>query len=353
MYIKDFVLYPLINEMVVEIKNDLQMTKDDFFDIDFSLSEGGSNLMFYKVYSKYLNSKTFKDLLGETDVSCKCRFCDSEFSYGQFTDFISKLYKFAKNGLETNGFYCSRSCSNKHSGQMPYRKEYGMKSMLHNIESGKMGIGSDGYKKWETQMTHKFGKDFRKQLIKDGKWKMPFFTEESRKKIAIKKLNWTKDKKREMFEKRMETHFLKGTKLFGENNDRSYSLISKEFFDSLVKRVKKINANFDGKYAEDEYIVGTRFLDFYNEENNIWVEFNGNYFHANPEIYNKDDVIHLGEDVKLTATDIWKKDEQRKEEIKKQLGVDPIIVWELEYRKNKDYCLRKITQQILRDIENE
>jgi hypothetical protein len=347
MYIKDFVLYPLIDDMVVDIKNDLGMDKEEFFNIDFSFSEGGSNLMFYKVYSKYLNGKTFKDLLGQTEVVCKCRFCGAEFSYGQFTEFIPKLYKFAKNGLETNGFYCSRSCSNKHSGKMQYHREEGMKNLIGAIESGKT---REGYVKWERQMKEKFGADFRKKLIKDGKWSKPFFTEEARKKIAIKKLNWTEEQKKEIFEKRMETHFLNETKLFGDNNDKSYSLISKECFERLIKRVRKEISDFEGKYADNEHIIGSRFLDFYNERYGVWIEFHGNYFHANPEIYNENDVIVLGEGVKTTAGEIWQKDEKRIDEIKKNLEIEPIIIWERDYRKDKDYCLRKVVKQIVKGI---
>jgi len=343
MYIKDFVLYPLIDNLVLEIKNDLNMTKEDFFEIDFSLSQSGSTLMFHRVYSTYLNSKTFKDLLGETEVICKCRFCDKQFSYGQFTEFIHNLYKFAKRGLETNGFYCSRSCSNRHSGIMQYHREQGRKNFLSSMENGS---AKEGHAKWAQQMKEKFGEDFRKQLIKEGKWAKPFFTEEARKKIAKKKLNWTEEKKREMFHKRMETHFLKGTKLFGEHNDRNYSLISKECFQKLVNLIKTSYPDFEGKYAENEHVVGNRFLDFYNEKQNIWVEFNGNYFHANPELYNEDDEIFFGDGNTKTAKEIWESDKQRINEIKKNIGIDPIIIWEREYRKDSENCLNKIYEQV-------
>lgn len=67
------------------------------------------------------------------------------------------------------------------------------------------------------------------------------------------------------------------------------------------------------------------------------IEFNGDYWHCNPQIYNKN-FIH--KTMKISAYEIWKKDEM-KIGIAKKHGYDVLVVWESEYLVNKDYVLEK------------
>lgn len=58
-------------------------------------------------------------------------------------------------------------------------------------------------------------------------------------------------------------------------------------------------------------------------------EFNGDYFHANPDIYSADDVMRFGSSKKI-AKDIWEND-KNKIELIESFGFETFIMWEHEY----------------------
>lgn len=62
------------------------------------------------------------------------------------------------------------------------------------------------------------------------------------------------------------------------------------------------------------------------------IEIYGNHWHANPNMYKPNDVIHLWTG-SFTAKEIWDKDTIRENHIK-SLGYDIIILWEDEIHKN-------------------
>jgi len=351
MRLKDFTLYPLIRNYISEIKNECGYSIDFFCDIDFTLAEGTCNLLMYKVHSKYFGSRSFKQILGDTEVICKCRSCNREIIYGEFTEFISKVRKWGNKGLETNGFYCDKSCSTKFLGNMACHREQGRQCMLQGISEGKLGRNSKGYAEWEEKMINQFGPNFRSLFMENGTWGKAYFTDSSRRKIQATKLKWTNERKNEMYEKRKCTHFLNGTKLFGDGSKR-YSLISKECFSRLQTEIEKVIDDFEGKYAEDEFIVNGKYLDFYDPNYNIWVEFNGSYYHADPKLYNETDIIHKSNG-KSSAKEIWECDEKREMCISKKVKTSPIIIWEREYKKNKKKLIKSVAEKIIDIIRNE
>lgn len=68
----------------------------------------------------------------------------------------------------------------------------------------------------------------------------------------------------------------------------------------------------------------------------IIIEFFGNFWHANPDIYSKDDVIFDG----ITAKDIWLRDKERIDFLKKS-GYDVYVVLEKDYRDNPELTISK------------
>lgn len=67
------------------------------------------------------------------------------------------------------------------------------------------------------------------------------------------------------------------------------------------------------------------------------IEFNGDYWHANPKIYKKD---YINKTLNLTAYEIWKKDEKRKKYIQKQ-GYQLYVVWESDYKNDPENTIKK------------
>lgn len=63
------------------------------------------------------------------------------------------------------------------------------------------------------------------------------------------------------------------------------------------------------------------------------IEFNGDYWHANPKIYKPEDVIRYRNCTK-TAKEIWEIDRKRLEAISKTHEV--LVVWESDFKSNRE-----------------
>lgn len=70
------------------------------------------------------------------------------------------------------------------------------------------------------------------------------------------------------------------------------------------------------------------------------IEFNGDLWHANPNIYEFDDYIRTVNGVPTSAYEIWAYD-SKKMQLAKDMGYKIFIVWESEYKKFPKGTLRK------------
>lgn len=124
------------------------------------------------------------------------------------------------------------------------------------------------------------------------------------------------------------------------------SNISQELFISLYDKIKNTDEIYFDK-LNNEYVCMCSehcyFLDFYDKTKNIVIEFNGDYWHGNPLKYNNDDKI-IGYGGKCTLVkQQHKNDEIRKNEICEKLNNPTyIVVWENDYRKDKEGTINKL-----------
>ena len=141
---------------------------------------------------------------------------------------------------------------------------------------------------------------------------------------------------------------------------KSYSDISQELFkeiDSIL--FNKLNKQYTTYFAikNNEYIIYNKekhkhyCLDYYIKELNLCIEFNGDYWHCNPDIYNKDDIILINNN-KYKAYDIWKKDKDRIDYLLKNYQIHTIVIWESDYLKNKQDCINNIINNLLYNYIN-
>ena len=128
-----------------------------------------------------------------------------------------------------------------------------------------------------------------------------------------------------------------------KNLKGGYSFISQELFD-------KINAHFSNRtfnYAKNEGEIkikrsdkkGIWLLDFTDINKKKVIEYNGDLYHANPKLYEKNDTPHpfIKE---LKAIEIWNKDKQKRQDIENS-GFEMLIIWDSEYKSNKEEILKK------------
>lgn len=89
---------------------------------------------------------------------------------------------------------------------------------------------------------------------------------------------------------------------------------------------------------EPQFKISSKPFDFFVKKYNLLVEFNGDYFHANPEKY---EANYFNVKKKMFAWELWKQDEEKKKEAIDS-GYNYLIIWEKDYKKNKSFFINKI-----------
>lgn len=79
--------------------------------------------------------------------------------------------------------------------------------------------------------------------------------------------------------------------------------------------------------------IGRYVADFYISPFNLIIECNGDFWHANPNKYNADDILRWPGSNGITAKEIWNKD-SKKLDFYKNRGYDVFIVWEHDIKSN-------------------
>jgi G:T-mismatch repair DNA endonuclease (very short patch repair protein) len=154
----------------------------------------------------------------------------------------------------------------------------------------------------------------------------PFFgkkhNKESIKKISNSRTGKGIGDKNGMFKK--ENRDKIGNKLIEriKINPIKYSKVSKLEL-SLLKMVSKQYPDAIGSYNVDRYIC-----DIFIPSLNLIIEFNGDYWHCNPNKYDKD-YYHIIKQKK--SKDIWEEDRIRVDNIKKN-GYNLEVIWECDLK---------------------
>lgn len=105
------------------------------------------------------------------------------------------------------------------------------------------------------------------------------------------------------------------------------SNIETECFNELKKIFPKLTANKEiGKYVVDMVLE------------NIAIEFYGDFWHRNPKMYLAEDNFYG-----KTSKDIWEYDRKRVYYLTQQ-GYETLIIWEVDWKNNKDRVIKKINK---------
>lgn len=127
-----------------------------------------------------------------------------------------------------------------------------------------------------------------------------------------------------------------------------YSNISKELFERLDNYFHFSKVYYEPKTKEfgKYYKEGKRyyFYDFVLPEIKLCIEFNGDYFHANPKFFKECDTPNPYNKT-LTAKEIWEADE-RKNNVIINCGFELLKVWESDYNNDKDKVFNDVVKFI-------
>jgi very-short-patch-repair endonuclease len=117
------------------------------------------------------------------------------------------------------------------------------------------------------------------------------------------------------------------------------------FIQHLLKTLPKKSY----KYGDDEFFItdGQKLYsyDFTDIENKKILEFNGNFFHANPNQYDMNELLNF-KCKQHYAKDIWIKD-YKKIKIAIENGYEIMVVWESEYKSNPSKIISTCKKFIL------
>lgn len=167
------------------------------------------------------------------------------------------------------------------------------------------------------------------------------------KKICIEK--WGDEKGIEIFNQRTKKWL---ASLKSNNNIFiGHSKISQELFNQISNRLAG-----DFKYALQggEFKIerengGFYFYDFADLHNKLIIEYNGDMYHANPDVYSENDHPHPFRK-EITSGEIWEKD-RLKFETAQKLGYKLLTIWDSEYRykgfRNKEIIVERCINFLL------
>ena len=77
------------------------------------------------------------------------------------------------------------------------------------------------------------------------------------------------------------------------------------------------------------------------------IEFQGDIYHGNPEIFNENDTPNPYKKDK-TCKNLWEYDEKKKN-IAKKNGFDVMQIWENDYRNNKEEIIKDVIKFLFND----
>lgn len=126
----------------------------------------------------------------------------------------------------------------------------------------------------------------------------------------------------------------------------------RELFPSIQNDLHYLSHN--GEVIIHDNIKKTKYcLDFsYNQNDTKFdIEFNGDYYHMNPEFYKETDIAPFPNTKIKTAKDIWNYDSERKQFLE-SLGYKVMIVWENDYRNKPQDVLKKCISFINETIDH-
>ena len=137
-------------------------------------------------------------------------------------------------------------------------------------------------------------------------------------------------------------------KVFAEDSHIStgYSKVAMQFIEEILLNEENTEGLLYGKYEKCIYDKDFKTFNKYdltNPKTMRIIEFNGDFWHMNPDIYKPDDVNRC---FKLTAKEKWEIDRLKIEAAKKR-GYEVLVIWENDYNKNHDEIIKICKEFIL------
>ena len=287
---------------------------------------------FYDYIEKYYKNTE------EKIKSEKCGFCDKIAIPNYNINHDTKTYNIDYN----NGYWCrSEKCKNdisveilKHSYNKKTFEHIGSKSeYLSKLYKKPIDIVKREIKYTKRENLEKYKSSLQGYILRYGK-------EEGERKYKERCNKISKSNKKEWYinkfgEDEGNKRWKEYTNKIRKNNRKNKSKSS--------KKLEKIFKELDLVY-EDEYEIKelNNYSDYYLKEYDTIIEYYGDYWHCNPKYYESD---YFHSYIKLTAKEIWEKDNKRINNIYNKINKNIIIIWE-DTKINKSLLIKILNDNI-------
>lgn len=119
-------------------------------------------------------------------------------------------------------------------------------------------------------------------------------------------------------------------KLSLEDKQERLKKLHSNFESGMEKEIQSILSDLNIPYST-QFFIANRSFDIKIGKSKKIIEVNGDYWHANPEIYQESDIICNKNIGKVTASDIWERDLEKKK-IAKSKGYEVFYIWEKDIK---------------------
>lgn len=207
-------------------------------------------------------------------------------------------------------------------------EKYG-KKRITNPE--KVSIGNINYWNKLDNITYEKRSNIQKNIMLN-KWKNISTEDKNIFKENCKKV-WNEEKK--------ATHKLIWENLTDDEKNLRLNKLHNNSISLLEIRISNILKDLNIEFSQ-QVSIKFKSVDFLLKNTNIIIEVQGDFWHANPNKYKKDDILKFPIH-HTTAEIIWKKDEKKKIILEKA-GYTIIYLWEYDIRKMDD---EKLSEYVL------
>ena len=137
--------------------------------------------------------------------------------------------------------------------------------------------------------------------------------------MAIKRwesgnMEWLRKKMSDTMKQRIADHGIKG-------------MIRSKAEDELISQLQELNIDCVASYR-----IESKIADIYIPKYNLLIEYNGNYWHCNPQKYDSD---YFNTKKQKYAKEIWQYDQEKLDLFKKK-GYLVEVIWESDYKKDNN-----------------
>jgi len=266
---------------------------------------------------------------------------------GSKSEYLSKLYKKPIDIVKREIKYTKRENLEKYKSSLQgYILRYGKEEGERKYKERCNKISKSNKKEW---YINKFGEDEGNKRWDDYIMKLSptiinyikkYGKEEGERKYKERCNKISKSNKKEWYinkfgEDEGNKRWKEYTNKIRKNNRKNKSKSS--------KKLEKIFKELDLVY-EDEYEIKelNNYSDYYLKEYDTIIEYYGDYWHCNPKYYESD---YFHSYIKLTAKEIWEKDNKRINNIYNKINKNIIIIWE-DTKINKSLLIKILNDNI-------